>query len=65
MKNCGSRTTTLTMAWQLMTTAQKRWRRLRGYKLLADVVEGVKFKDGERIENDQSQSAGDSAVHQI
>ena len=65
MKNCGSRTTTLTMAWQLMTTAQKRWRRLRGYKLLADVVKGVKFKDGERIENDQSQSAGDSAVHQI
>ena len=47
MKNCGSRTTTLTMAWQLMTTAQKRWRRLRGYKLLADVVKGVKFKDGE------------------
>ena len=65
MKNCGSRTTTLTMAWLLMTTAQKRWRRLRGYKLLADVVEGVKFKDGERIENDQSQGAGDSAVHQI
>ena len=65
MKNCGSRTTTLTMAWQLMATAQKRWRRLRGYKLLADVVEGVKFKDGERIENDQSQGAGDSAVHQI
>ena len=64
-KNCGSRTTTLTMAWQLMTTAQKRWRRLRGYKLLADVVEGVKFKDGERIEDDQSQGAGDSAVHQI
>ena len=65
MKNCGSRTTTLTMAWQLMTTAQKRWRRLRGYKLLADVVEGVKFKDGERIENDQLQGPGDSAVHQI
>lgn len=65
MKNCGSRTTTLTMAWLLMSMAQKRWRRLRGYKLLADVVEGVKFKDGERIENDQSQGAGDSAVNQI
>lgn len=65
MKNCGSRTTTLTMAWQLMATAQKRWRRLRGYKLLADVVEGVKFKDGERVENDQSQGTGNSAVHQI
>jgi len=52
-KNCGSRKTTLAMAWKLMTTAQKKWRRLRGYKLLADVVEGVKFKDGERVETDQ------------
>lgn len=38
-KNCGSRKTTLAMAWKLMVTAQKKWRRLRGYKLLADVVE--------------------------
>jgi len=36
-KNCGSRTTTLTMAFKLMETAQKKWLRLRGYNLLADV----------------------------
>ena len=59
VKNCGSRKTTLAMAWQLMTTAQKRWRKLRGYALLADVIEGVKFRDGERVENeDQQQAAG-------
>ncbi len=28
MKNCGSGKTTLAMAWQLPTTAQKRWQRL-------------------------------------
>lgn len=63
-KSCGSRKTTLAMAFKLMMTAQKRWRRLRGYKLLADVIEGVKFKDGERIERDQQQAA-ESAIHQI
>jgi transposase-like protein len=63
-KSCGSRKTTLAMAFKLMTTAQKKWRRLRGYKLLADVVEGVKFKDGERVEPDQQQVA-ESVIHQI
>lgn len=56
-KNCGSRKTTLAMAWKLMTTAQIKWRRLRGYRLLADVIKGVKFKDGERVEVDQLQGA--------
>ncbi|WP_445946979.1 IS256 family transposase [Shewanella sp.] len=55
VKNCGNRKTTLSMAYKLMITAQLNWRRLRGYKLLADVVEGVEFKDGERVEKDQLQ----------
>jgi len=33
-KNCGSRATTLAMVLKLMETAQKRWQRLQGYKLL-------------------------------
>ena len=48
-KNCGSRITTLAMTYKLITTAQKKWYRLRDYRLLADVINGVKFKDGERI----------------
>lgn len=64
-KNCGSRKTTLAMAWKLMETAQKKWRRLRGFKLLAEVVEGVKFEDGERVDDDQSQGTAGTAVHQI
>ena len=63
-KNCGNRMTTLAMAWKLMETAQNKWRRLRGYKLLAEMLEGVKFKDGERVE-DHSQGTAETAVHQI
>ena len=51
-KSCGSRTTTLAMAFKLMESAQKRWHRLRGYSLLADVIEGVKFKDRIKVEQD-------------
>ena len=56
-KSCGSRKTTLAMTYKLMTTAESKWRRLRGYRLLADVVQGVKFRDGIRVEQDQSQDA--------
>lgn len=62
-KSCGSRKTTLTMAFKLLTMAQKKWHRLRGYQLLADVIDGVKFKDGERVEPDQQQNSA-SAIHQ-
>ena len=62
-KSCGSRKTTLLMAFKLISIAQKKWNRLRGYKLLADVIEGIKFTDGERVNPDQQQ-ATDLAVHQ-
>lgn len=51
-KNCGSRKTALSMAFKLMLSAQKRWHRLRGYSLLADVIGGVQFKDGVKVEQD-------------
>jgi len=58
MKNCGSRITTLMMAFKLMETAQKTWHRLRGHnKHLADVITGVKFKDGIKQTDDQKQAA--------
>jgi transposase-like protein len=63
-KSCGSRNTTLSMAFKLAQLAEKKWYRLRGFKLLADVIEGITFKNGERIEQDQ---AGYQAafIHQI
>lgn len=56
-KNCGSRATTLAMAFKLMETAQKKWQRLRGYKHLADVITGVKFINGIKQTGDQKQDA--------
>jgi len=47
-RNCGSRKTTLTMVFKLVQSAEKRWRRLRGFELLADVITGIKFVNGER-----------------
>lgn len=49
--------TTLTMAFKLMETAQKKWFRLRGYNLLADVINGVKFVNGIKQTADQKQNA--------
>lgn len=52
-KNCGSRKTTLAMTHQLILSAQIRWQRLRGHQQLADVVNGVIFKDGDPVISDQ------------
>ena len=52
-RNCGSRETTLAMVYKLLETAQKRWQRIRGFNMLTLVVNNVKFKDGEQVE-DQS-----------
>jgi putative transposase len=43
---CVSRTTILTMVYKLGLSAEKGWRRLRGFRRLADVINGVKFIDG-------------------
>jgi putative transposase len=45
-RNCVSAKSGLSLVHQLAMSAQKRWRRLRGFKQLADVVAGVKFIDG-------------------
>jgi hypothetical protein len=39
------------MVYKLGQSAQKKWRKLRGFKLLAEVIRGVQFKDGERIDH--------------
>jgi len=49
-KNCGNRETTLAMSYKLIESAQKRWKRLKGYRKLAEVIQGVTFKNGEAIE---------------
>lgn len=45
-RNCVSAKSGLSLMHQLAMSAQKRWRRLRGFRQLTDVVAGVKFVDG-------------------
>jgi transposase-like protein len=52
-RNCGSRQTTLAMVYKLLQSAQKRWRLIKGFQLLALVLNNVQFKDGEQL-RDQS-----------
>ncbi|WP_249012231.1 IS256 family transposase [Conexibacter sp. DBS9H8] len=48
-KGAGSKKAALAMAYKLLATAQDRWRRFNGHELVADVLDGVKFKDGIRV----------------
>ena len=47
-RGCLSRKTMLTMVFQLCLSAQSRWRRLRGYRRLGEVIENVRFINGIR-----------------
>ena len=49
-RGCVSRTTLLTMVYKLGLCAEQNWRRLRGFRHLADVIENVKFIDGVKEE---------------
>jgi len=53
-RGCVSRQSILSLVYQLGMSAQKRWRRLRGFKHLAEVVAGVKFTDGVREDTEQN-----------
>jgi putative transposase len=49
-KGCGSRTATLTMVYKLAKETEKTWKKLKGYKQIALVLQGVSFVDGEMKE---------------
>ena len=46
-----SKDTILALVFKLVESAQKSWLRIRGFKSLADVIEGVKFNDGIRVDD--------------
>lgn len=48
-KGCGSRQATLSMIYKLGVCAEKHWNKLKGYQLIAKVMQGVRFKDGEEV----------------
>jgi transposase-like protein len=49
MRNCGSRETTLTMLFKLLQSAQKGWKRIKGFRKLELVVNNVQFRNGEQV----------------
>jgi len=58
-KGCVSRDTMLAMIYKLGMSAEKRWRRIRGFHYLAKVIDGVKFRDGVEVNSktDDSRNA--------
>ena len=52
-RNCGSRDTTLAMVFKLLQSAQKRWKRITGFRKLELIVNNVPFRNGEQVK-DQS-----------
>ena len=53
-KGAGSKKAALAMAYKLLDAAQERWRRCNGHELVADVLDGVKFKDGIKVTDDET-----------
>jgi len=49
-KGCVSRATLLGLVYRLGMSAQTRWRRLRGFERLGELIAGVKFVDGVRAQ---------------
>ena len=52
-KGAGSKSAAVAMAYKLLDAAEERWRRINGYSLISDVLNGVKFTDGIKDTNDQ------------
>ena len=57
MKGCVTRDSLLHMMFKLDQSAEKNWRKLRGFAYLAKVAEGVKFTNGEEIEQSDQVAA--------
>jgi putative transposase len=56
-KGCLSRETALAMVFKLVKAAERHWRRLNGPDRLADVIRGVRFRDGEPVQGTEHQAA--------
>ncbi len=47
-KGSGRRVACLTMVYKLMRSAEKKWRALSGSDILPNVLQGIKFINGEK-----------------
>ena len=56
-RSCGNRDTTLSMVFKLLQSAQKRWKRIKGFDQLKLVVDNVQFRDGIQVEDQSDRNA--------
>ena len=56
-KGCVTRHTMLSMIYKMGRCAGKSWRRLRGFRQLAKVIEGGQFNDGIEVIDDSTAAA--------
>ena len=56
-KGCLSRETALAMVFKLAKSAERHWRRLNGPDRLGQLIEGVRFRDGEAVQDAENQAA--------
>ena len=56
-KGCLSRETALAMVFKLAKAAERHWRRLDGAGRLGQLIEGIKFRDGEAVQDHEEQAA--------
>ena len=54
-KGCVTRQSMLSMVYKMGMSAEKSWRRLRGFRHLAKVIEGVTFTDGIEVTEDSEE----------
>ena len=56
-KGCLSRGTALAVVFKLAKSAERHWRRLDGTERLAQVIQGVRFRDGEPVHATEDRAA--------
>jgi len=56
-RGCISRKSGLAMVFKLGLSAEKRWKKIRGFKRLGEVIRGVKFINGVKDEQENSRIA--------
>ena len=56
-KGCLSRATALALVFKLARSAEHHWRRLNGSDRLAEIIRGVRFRDGEPATAAEDQAA--------
>ena len=62
-RGCLSRKTGMAMVYKLAMAAEGRWPRIRGSKYAGEVIRGIKFKDGNRVDQQEKRVFPNNCVN--